>query len=557
MKKLSITEFKYSYEYDEVTCFEHPLVISLDYLKSDTGHLFAILSKLRETYGTQKVENGYTNIRDSVLRTIQDYSGIEVNELRNLSYKEIIRQIDKGVPIIVGVNLKDIFYSSYYMERDWNHWFLIIGYKEKQRLVTILDNTQFHNIGEDYEEFNIPFDILKQANKSYVKKYGKQYSVIELANLSRVNEKKIMSLIIEEYCNLNLMKTDGYRQIVLLNTYLDVLKDISIEVGWENVNNVEIEGSITREIKKKIININKYRKIFFDEIKKYMENSGYKDTYSENVSKFEKQCSELNKIWQNYVINSFVKIAKVQNLENIVPNKIIDNEEIVQNEVKKFLVYLNEEKISKNTVSDKALINKNENFRYENNEDKIALNKMLGESSGEILFEFAGRRNYNYWDMDEAPRVVIDINRGENEIIEIYAESKTVYRNDVNVEVGLFIRDNDNGRVYMLGVENEESIVVSEIGVSGYKYEIDKKDGVRLFIRIKEKLVEFGVYKVNIDNNQEINRSEKINRDVIYSIDINSEMNSDVGIMCKTWGKIGKASVECKWWINKADNKLL
>lgn len=50
--------------------------------------------------------------------------------------------------------------SSYYAEHDWVHWFLIKGYKQRENLVKLLDNTQFENIGHKYEDFNIPFDIV-------------------------------------------------------------------------------------------------------------------------------------------------------------------------------------------------------------------------------------------------------------------------------------------------------------------------------------------------------------------------------------------------------------
>lgn len=43
MNKFNLIEFNYSYECDEITYFEHPLVILFNYLQKDFGKEFAVL----------------------------------------------------------------------------------------------------------------------------------------------------------------------------------------------------------------------------------------------------------------------------------------------------------------------------------------------------------------------------------------------------------------------------------------------------------------------------------------------------------------------------------
>ena len=139
-----------------------------------------------------------------------------------------------------------------------------------------------------------------------------------------------MNYIIEEYCRLNLENTDSYRQYTLFNIYKDMLKN---ECVVQDIKNQEIEGSLLNEAKKKIININKYRRIFFDEIRRYMEASQYNEERSDNFEVYVNQCTELNKLWQNQIINTFVKVAKGYEPENIITNKIIYSEKVLKMEV--------------------------------------------------------------------------------------------------------------------------------------------------------------------------------------------------------------------------------
>ena len=464
-------------------------------MQKDLGKAFAILSKFRGTYNTFYSKTQFSCVRESVFATLQQYAGIKFIEDINLTYKEIIKWIDKGIPIIVGVNLKEIFYSRYYMERDWNHWFLIIGYKEKQGLVTVLDNTQFQYIGNKYEEFNIPFDMLKRANKSYIKRYDKKYSVIAFEKNRDCKCSELMNSIIEEYCRLNLENTDGYRQYILFNMYMDMLKDEQMVQEFNRINSQVIEGSLLNEAKKKIININKYRRIFFNEIRRYMEASQYNEECSDNFEVYVNQCTELNKLWQNQIINTFVKVAKGYEPENIITNKIIYSEKTIQDEVKCFFEYLKDKEIkSVNTITN-DFGEKSECFRYENNQEKIVVNKMSGDFKGEANFEFNGNRTYNYWDMDEAPKVIFDIQRFNNKEFEIIAEPEILFRNKTNVEIGLIFRDFSNGSVQMIGIENGEKLVVSEIGVTGFKYEITENEKIKLFMKIKKDLIEIGINK--------------------------------------------------------------
>ncbi|MDE7430800.1 MAG: hypothetical protein K2N34_02630 [Lachnospiraceae bacterium] len=555
MKKIKLQEMKYHYDYDEITCFEHPVIVLFDFLNPGMGFCYALLSKLRGIYDVGKKqgnEQSY-NIREYVLTETEKQFGIGMEKLNRISYKEIIRYLDSDMPVLMGVNLKDIFYSSYYAEQDWVHWFLIKGYKQRGNLLTVLDNTQFEYIGHAYEDFNIPFDLVKSANKSFVKRYGNQDSVLVFKKLFHADVDTIMVYILEEYLKTDLRVKDNYRQNILIKLYSDINAETHTAYGKTNI----LESSFVNEFRKKLINVNKYRMVFFNGITDYMRKKQFDKNEINTFNLFRSNLGELDKLWRNHAMKSIVKVMHGEKTVEVTNGEIIDLEVEVQKEVKVFLDYLTDIK----EENRQELLNKegnhdresnydgnpvtkggiNNDVRFENNHDDIISND--GDLlQGKTVFHFKKYKTYNWWDMDEAPRMIfkkaicdgICLEAGfafcKPEAEDIGSESK-----DGSYEAGIFVREKRTGRSFMIGIENNERVVVSQIGEFGDKFDMDMGISDRIFIRENKEGAELGVKRKDGQG------------EILFMSDKMDLADCEIGITCKTWGNGVDLRVMCEW----------
>lgn len=570
MKKIKLQEMTYHYNYDEVTCFEHPMIVLFDFLNPGMGFCYALLSKLRGIYNPEmeQADRQSYSTHEYVLNEVEKQFGIGMEKLNRISYKEIIRYLDSDMPVLMGVNLKDIFYSSYYAEQDWVHWFLIKGYKQRGNLLTVLDNTQFEYIGHAYEDFNIPFDLVKSANKSFVKKYGNQDSVLVFKKLFHSDMDTIMVYILEEYLKTDLRVKDNYRQNILIKLYSDINAETHTAYGKTDI----LESSFVNEFRKKLINVNKYRMVFFNGIADYMRKKQFDIDKTNTFNLFRSNLGELDKLWRNHAMKSIVKVMHGENIDEVTDEKIIDLEVEVQKEIKVFLDYLtdikgengkkrfnkvdnHDRKINYDSETNYAKGNNNEenyvikgginkDVRFENNHDSIiSCNGDL--LKGKTAFRFKKQKTYNWWDMDEAPKMIFkkticdgicleagfSFRKPEEE--DIGSESK-----DGSYEAGIFVREKRTGRSFMIGMENNERVVVSQIGEFGDKFDMDIGNLYKIFICANDEGAELGI------------RREDGQEEILFMSDKMDLADCEIGIACKTWGMGVDLVVMCEWnWI--------
>lgn len=502
---LNIKEIQYPYEYDVITCFEHPVMAVMEYFKHGIGRYYAMLSKLRGTYYSG-------NVREYVLSDMERILGFEIQELKKWNFKILTQFIDEGIPVIVGVNLKDIFYSSYYMEEDWVHWMLVTGYKCMGEIVMLLDNTQFENIGNTYGGFKIPFSMLQKAGKGYKKRYGSQYSLMAVICNDDRNKKDVFCAIINDYLKMDLNDMRSYRQLTLLNMYS------------RNMNKAGAAELYLPEFRKKLININKYRKLFFDEVENEMQKYGYSSDY---ISEYRAGADELVKKWQEYILLVLVKLNQGEIKEWKLNGEIQDLECNVRKRILSFVEYIDNKKPERKEVQQFL------GYLLENNEDDIIqINKTEKSSKEDICFYFGSQRIYNWWDMDDAPKVIIkepDMHQGRDFIFKTAVEIQSdINDKSMNYEAGIFIRDRETKESILLGIENGISLVVDEIGVTGHKFPLQVQSEYQLFISFKEGLIQFGTF--NGDK-----------RYIYY--ECGGFENAEIGMACKTWGKAGNVKV--------------
>lgn len=119
------------YSLDRVSCFERTIANQLNYRNGYYGDLFIALSKMYQFYFLQNNQN----IRKEVFRLSKDILNVKIINIKRKNIRKYMSESSnsKCLPI-VGVDLIDLFYSNYYKEKDWPHWFLITGYDEYRKI---------------------------------------------------------------------------------------------------------------------------------------------------------------------------------------------------------------------------------------------------------------------------------------------------------------------------------------------------------------------------------------------------------------------------------------
>lgn len=499
MKKINIKDIPYTYEYDEITCFEHPLIAIMEYINKGTGRYYAMLSKMFGTYYQ-------LNVREKILMECENKLGFRMKIFDKFNYKKIKESLCLGIPVVVAVNLKDIYYSEYYMKKDWVHWILVKGYSDKGKLLYVLDNLQYSGIGHEYGDFCIPYKMLIKANKSYRKKYGNEYSVIEVQSIGEKNKKEIFNGIVCEYLKIKMNIDSNYRQFELLNMYQ---KGITLE---------NISADFQIEFKKKILNINKYRKLFFLEIEKEMLLYNYHDR---KIQEYILAKKKILKLWENYILKNLA--LKNHFEDNKVRIELKKSENSIQLMIKDFVDYLSE--IEK---KDDTSCYNIEKYLFENNEEQIIKCKYNEDKSENITFNFTGKKIYNWWDMDDAPKVILDnIDLNLQHKFEISKEiliDEKMRKADSNYEVGIFIRNIDTKESIIFGIKNGNSLIVDKIGKYGQEFEINNVHKCKIYLSVDYNILKFGMVKNDKKN-------------LIWQEENEGNKYYEVGLVCKTWGK--------------------
>ena len=242
-KKIKI-ENTTEYSFDKVSCLERPIVNQLNYINNKYGDFFIIISKLYQFYFTKKEKN----TREEIIKISELILGVRYQSISSL---KINKAIDQHYPVVLGVNLKFLFYSKYYCFNDWPHWFLITGYDTERKIYNILDDVQYIQNESLYGEFVLTKSILKQLNKKYKEKYEKRWNCFYFELKERKSVYNILINILGVYLEFDFSQNNSYPQLFLL-------KELSELYNQERNN-----SSLIEELKKKIVNLNKYRHILF------------------------------------------------------------------------------------------------------------------------------------------------------------------------------------------------------------------------------------------------------------------------------------------------------
>ena len=145
--------------------------------------------------------------------------------------------------------------------------------------------------------------------------------------------------ILEKYDEIEIDNISEYRQIQLL----EMLNEVSAD-------NSEHGKYYREEFKKKLININKYREVLFEEIASIMADFNY-DIEKRYI--YQGRIKNLYELWDNYIMVNLVKASSGRFIA-CNSNEISAAENDIQNEIKAFIEYLyKNENISDNENKNK------------------------------------------------------------------------------------------------------------------------------------------------------------------------------------------------------------
>lgn len=495
-------EFQDEYLLEQVNCLEKPLLISLRNYDEVYYHLVLLISKMIQAYEIKKYHNNIIYIRTlNRLQIIlkEEFSinfGCEINP--NDISKFIKLQLDSNNPVLLPVNLYDLYYSEHYKENDWVHAFLLYNYNENKNLFYIIDSIQQNNNG--YQKFCITKSMLEGLYLSLNNKiYPYNYEGIYYIESNTVKE------------NL-----DNYEIVILVEKFLSYLCDSNLKNKCRVLNALSNPINFYKNendtLSKNILGFIKYKEVFYNELEWIIK---YLNVDNNIINKF---CDIRNLLISEWKIisNKLVyyiyrcnlnKVNKVLEKVNDLEERMFDNLLILQSELK-----------HPNFISKRLFVD----YYLENNDDKIITVK----NDRTFVFEFNNKRLYDNWIDDCAPKVnLTEIDFSRSEVICVSTKLKLLNNiNTANYMAGFHIKTKNNSR-YMCGANSGLCISMDHSGVNTSIFAVDK---CPLYLEIKLRIINNIVSIECLD-------VEKDERFVCEDIVLDSKV-CEIGLSCKTWG---------------------
>ena len=479
------------YEVDEVNCLEKPVALLLHSFNPVYRNLYLFFVKMNRCYNLQKYKDlHYENMTTMQRATLvlKQEMGIDIEKQNNCKDIHIFinEQIKKNNPIIIPVNLKELYYSKFYNKVDWTHSFLIYGYDKDNELYQVFDSVQ--NVGgKNLYEFVVQKKEMEKLYESFCENIyadGIYYIESNLVDCKK-NWYEIFKNGVNEFINYRTEKA-----------YVEI----------EFIENLCKKENISTAETRKLFEINNYKKVFLKELIHLINMCTIQE---EDMEKLSNLCSNIYKSWLE-ADSQIVYCLKKNKRQEI--KKILEKPLYFENQLVHALKYITEENISHDSEECR--------FLFVNNSDQI-INKL---DNGNILFCFNQGKTYNNWFDDLAPRFVLkqqDLCQfklsTEFEIIE--------YDSCINFCFGVYIKD-DSGNSYLFGNNSMNYVCFEHTGVDS---------------GITESYVNENKFKIEIYcNGKELRLRyiESSNISIVFNKKVKLYGNVfQIGITCKTWGR--------------------
>jgi tyrocidine synthetase III len=265
---IPIESKKTDYSFDYLTCFEKPMGLLLSTFGKRYEKLFYLYLKLFQSYNTKTFGSQELYIFDlnSMFRwIIETPLQLQLNLIQpaSQSIHDVIEpQVDKGLPVLITINLKELFYSRHYHRDDWSFLLLINGYDRKRRLYSVMDTVITESDsevqeGQLYKHFFLPYSLVERLYDSYREAYGAPFvgyvENIKNRPLDITSYLDCFSLYLHDLADQPFKEKDYINEITLF-----VEKGVQIKAHGIDDATSEIDFVFTRTLK--------YKEVFFREL---------------------------------------------------------------------------------------------------------------------------------------------------------------------------------------------------------------------------------------------------------------------------------------------------
>ncbi|HEO3323275.1 TPA: hypothetical protein VAT55_000797 [Streptococcus agalactiae] len=460
---------------DIIDCFDRAIGICLSSFDKSYADLYFCLKLFNRVYFSNPTEKFFLS---ESLKGINTFFPLEVKKVDISDNITLVLEEEcrKGNPIIIPINLREIFYSEQYQALDWAHPFVIKGFDNEKKVFKILDGTQLKNDVPEEREFFVLYDILANSYNSYFENINtieKPYVIVFEENRS--------SPFDSGRDNTNFEK----------NILITLINKVKVKNQFQII---ETEKNVAT-----ILNFSKRKNMLFEIILKRIENL---DSLQIEIENLKLQISKICDYWDEkcflYVKN---KLSKKTTEKFNVEKKIILKEVSVFQEIISILKKIETKKLLKDNINNKNIISVNEN---------------------ETIFNFNGERIYNSWLSDESPKVIL-----ENGKISEFEEEYYIKIEEKNVSVvaGFFL--NLSEKLYYFGLDSCKRINIDIAGIeSTVRQAIVETDSVYLKLVLRDEVLSFK-YKV----------TEKESYTVLMNMGLSANKIKTYGIGCKTYNQ--------------------
>ena len=485
MKNLlsSFNDIFSKYTLDKVDCFERQIANALESFQTGYGHIYILINKMFEFFKDDEKESSYDYIKE-LLGVDICYEQYSFEEL----IKQIIFRIDRGIPVLLIGNLKKLFYSSYYMEKNYPHLFLVKGYDTKKELIYFLDNVQFGELDAKYENFRITYSLVNELTSN-----DSLCSIISINKLSNY-------------------KFYGIKEII------DKITQLFIHLLTREFNSILLYCKKSDNFsKEKFINFPKYIEVIFLEYQ-YLLSETYGNIKLDDIKDI---FFKYKKYWEQYVIKKLVIIMR--NPNNICDINLLKEPHILSIEKELICELNNINKKVQSFVQSKHMKQESP-FIMENNEDRI-----FNVNKNTIKFDFPSEKIYNMWIIDEAPKLILYKGEEINFVIKLSLKILTDYTVG-RFQIGIFLENGND--MYFAAIDNSNAVVIDMIGKDNLSYDTSITFNPTLIVRFE---------------NHELSLFLDDFKQSIISRVIPTKNTKDFnfGVCCKTWDKPGKLIIEC------------
>lgn len=323
MRKRISLENTIEYSLDKVSCFERAVANQLNYKNEYYGDLFIILSKIYQFYFLQIDVDS----REKIIELGKRLLNIEIKHIhKNNFLKNIQNYINKEYVTVLGGNLISLFYSEQYMEKDWPHWFIITGYDTDKKLYYVIDDIQYAHEDKVYGDVCLTSKMLKSIYKKYISKYGIKWSCFVLDVQQELFLSEALRKILMLYFEFDISDSTAYPQLLLLS-------ELSKLAQCNNITN----KALFEEVKRKTLNMNKYRSVFIQEIEKYMNRLEFNNDL---IGLLHEYNINLEKFWDSFVTSNILKIITYKEPDIKIPDEIIGLEKKISFLLRSFVNFL-------------------------------------------------------------------------------------------------------------------------------------------------------------------------------------------------------------------------